>query len=171
MGKFFQYIREKAWRCDGLFPHALADKAVLGAEPEDSLVAVGQRRVGKSYSDFDSWSWRSSCVRVTDEVATFLVTKVELMRIWCNIAPQHEAKDERMARQSISLTKPNDDWLKSMVDSEEYVSKSEVVNDLIRQAREIDMIRAKLEAAELAGFSPSAPTEIRDRVRARLRGA
>jgi antitoxin ParD1/3/4 len=76
-----------------------------------------------------------------------------------------------MARQSISLTKPNDDWLTSMVDSEEYASKSEVVNDLIRQAREIDMIRSKLQAAELAGFSPSGPTEIRDRVRARLRGA
>jgi antitoxin ParD1/3/4 len=58
-----------------------------------------------------------------------------------------------------------------MVDSEEYASKSEVVNDLIRHAREIDMIRAKLEAAELAGFSTSAPTEIRDRLKARLRSA
>jgi len=76
-----------------------------------------------------------------------------------------------MARQSISLTKPNDLWLKSMVDSEEYASKSEVVNDLIRQAREVDLIRAKLVAAEQGGFSQSTPDEIRSRVRTRLRNA
>lgn len=40
-----------------------------------------------------------------------------------------------MARQSISFTKPNDEWLKAQVDSEEYSSKSELINDLIRQAR------------------------------------
>jgi len=57
-----------------------------------------------------------------------------------------------MARQSISLTRPNDEWLKSQVQSEEYSSKSELVNDLIRQAREqqkeVDWIRAKLIKAE-----------------------
>lgn len=57
-----------------------------------------------------------------------------------------------MARQSISLTKPNDEWLKSQVQSEEYSSKSELVNDLIRRARqqqaEVDWVRAKLERAE-----------------------
>ncbi len=40
-----------------------------------------------------------------------------------------------MSRQSISFTKPNDEWLKSQVDNKEYSSKSELVNDLIRQAR------------------------------------
>ena len=40
-----------------------------------------------------------------------------------------------MARQSISFTKPNDEWLKTQVDNKEYSSKSELVNDLIRQAR------------------------------------
>jgi len=69
------------------------------------------------------------------------------------------------------LTKPNDDWLKGMVDSEEYASKSEVVNDLIRQAREVDLIRAKLAAAEQGGYSHSTPDEIRHRVRGRLRNA
>lgn len=57
-----------------------------------------------------------------------------------------------MARQSISLTRPNDEWLKTQVKSEEYSSKSELVNDLIRQAREqqkeVDWIRAKLTRAE-----------------------
>ena len=57
-----------------------------------------------------------------------------------------------MARQSISLTRPNDEWLKAQVQNEEYSSKSELVNDLIRQAREqqkeVDWIRAKLIRAE-----------------------
>ena len=69
-----------------------------------------------------------------------------------------------MPRQSISLTRPNDDWLKSQVDSEEYASKSEVVNDLIRRAREnqkeIAYIRAKLERAEKSGFTNMTPEEI-----------
>ena len=62
-----------------------------------------------------------------------------------------------MARQSISFTKPNDEWLKAQVDNKEYSSKSELVNDLIRQARkqqvQIDWIRAKIEKAENSGFT------------------
>jgi antitoxin ParD1/3/4 len=66
-------------------------------------------------------------------------------------------KNKIMARQSISFTKPNDEWLKSQVDSKEYSSKSEVVNDLIRQARkqqvQVDWIRAKLDRSETSGFT------------------
>lgn len=40
-----------------------------------------------------------------------------------------------MARQSISFSKPNDQWLKSLVESEEYSSKSEIMNDPIRKER------------------------------------
>lgn len=40
-----------------------------------------------------------------------------------------------MARQSISFTEPNDEWLKTQIDGKEYSSKSELINDLIRQAR------------------------------------
>ena len=69
-----------------------------------------------------------------------------------------------MARQSISFTKPNEEWLKAQVDSEEYSSKSELVNDLIRQAREqqkqIDWLRAKLIKAEQSGFTNMRPEEI-----------
>ncbi|MEX2595205.1 MAG: type II toxin-antitoxin system ParD family antitoxin [Anditalea sp.] len=69
-----------------------------------------------------------------------------------------------MARQSISFTKPNDEWLKAQVDSEEYSSKSELINDLIRQARkqqkQIDWIRAKLIKAEQSGFTNMRPEEI-----------
>jgi len=65
-----------------------------------------------------------------------------------------------MARQSISLTPPNDRWLKAQVESEEFTSKSEVVNDLIRKAREIEYVRAKLLKAEQSGFSTLSATEI-----------
>ncbi len=62
-----------------------------------------------------------------------------------------------MARLSISFTQPNDEWLKNQVDSKEYSSKSELVNDLIRQARkqqrQIDWINSKLERAENSGFT------------------
>lgn len=62
-----------------------------------------------------------------------------------------------MARQSITFTEPNDEWLKTQVDKKEYATKSELVNDLIRQARkqqrQIDWISAKLEKAENSGFS------------------
>ncbi len=69
-----------------------------------------------------------------------------------------------MPRQSISFTKPNDEWLKAQVDKEEYSSKSELVNDLIRQARkqhaQIDWIRAKLENSEKSGFTTDTKEQI-----------
>ena len=69
-----------------------------------------------------------------------------------------------MARQSISFTQPNDEWLKSQVDNQEYSSKSELVNDLIRQARsqqvQIDWIKAKLENAENNGFTTDSKEQI-----------
>jgi antitoxin ParD1/3/4 len=69
-----------------------------------------------------------------------------------------------MARQSISFTKPNDDWLRAQVDSKEYSSKSELINDLVRQARkqqvQIDWIRAKIERSEASGFTNDTKEEI-----------
>lgn len=70
-----------------------------------------------------------------------------------------------MARQSISFTNPNDAWLKTQVENQEYSSKSELINDLIRQARksqaQIDWIRAKLESAEKSGFTDNSQEQIR----------
>ncbi|MEM5564931.1 CopG family transcriptional regulator [Psychroserpens sp. AS72] len=47
--------------------------------------------------------------------------------------------------------------MKNQVENNEYSSKSELVNDLIRQARkqqvQIDWIHAKLEKAEKSGFT------------------
>ncbi|MGD8589549.1 MAG: type II toxin-antitoxin system ParD family antitoxin [Chromatiales bacterium] len=65
-----------------------------------------------------------------------------------------------MPRQSISFTPPNDAWLKAQVDSQEYSSKSDVVNDLIRKAREIETIRARLIQAEQSGFINQSGAEI-----------
>lgn len=69
-----------------------------------------------------------------------------------------------MRRQSISFTDPNDEWLKSQIDNKEYSSKSELVNDLIRQARnqqkQIDLIRLKLDRAEKSGFTTESKAEI-----------
>jgi antitoxin ParD1/3/4 len=59
------------------------------------------------------------------------------------------------ARQSITLTPPNDAWLSAQVESEEYGSKSDVINALIRKERarqeRISEIRAKLIEAEQSG--------------------
>ena len=79
-----------------------------------------------------------------------------------------------MARQSISFTKPNDEWLKSQVASEEYSSKSELVNDLIRRARkqhvQIDWIRAKLDKSEKSGFTEDTKEQILKQSKSLLNG-
>lgn len=41
-----------------------------------------------------------------------------------------------MARQSITLANQNDEWLKKQVALQEFTSKSEAVNYLIKRARE-----------------------------------
>lgn len=79
-----------------------------------------------------------------------------------------------MARQSISFTEPNDEWLKAQIDKKEYSSKSELVNDLIRQARkqqiQIDWINAKLEKAEQSGFTSDSKEDILKQSKALLDG-
>jgi len=79
-----------------------------------------------------------------------------------------------MSRQSISFSKPNDEWLKTQVDSNEYSSKSELVNDLIRQARNqqahIDWIRAKLEKSERSGFTSETKEQILKQSKSLLNG-
>lgn len=79
-----------------------------------------------------------------------------------------------MVRQSISLTSPNDDWLNSQVKNEEYSSKSELVNDLIRQARkqqaQIDFVRTKIEKSEESGFTNDSKSQILKQSKALLHG-
>ncbi len=79
-----------------------------------------------------------------------------------------------MARQSISFTEPNDDWLKAQIDNKEYSSKSELVNDLIRQARkqqrQVDWISLKLERAENNGFTNDSREQILKESKSLLHG-
>jgi antitoxin ParD1/3/4 len=79
-----------------------------------------------------------------------------------------------MIRQSISFTEPNDEWLKNQMDNNEYSSKSELVNDLIRQARkqqvQIDWIKAKLEKAENSGFTNDSKEQILNQSKSLLNG-
>lgn len=69
-----------------------------------------------------------------------------------------------MIRQSITFTEPNNEWLKAQLNLKEYSSKSELVNDLIRQARkqqvQIDWLKAKLDKAENSGFTNDSKEQI-----------
>ena len=93
-----------------------------------------------------------------------------LITIWCIFT----SNIHTMARQSISFTEPNDEWLKSQVASKEYSSKSELVNDLIRQARkqqaQIDWIKAKLDKAEQSGFTNDSKADILKQSKETLNG-
>lgn len=77
-----------------------------------------------------------------------------------------------MTRQSISLASANDEWLKEQVAKEEFNSKSEAVNYLIKQAREEDaylkFVRMKLEIAEKSGFSTKTKEELLAEIKRKL---
>ncbi len=79
-----------------------------------------------------------------------------------------------MARQSISFTQPNDEWLKAQVNNKEYTSKSELINDLIRQAMkqqvQVDFIRAKLDKSESSGFTDEPKEQILKQSKSLLNG-
>lgn len=78
-----------------------------------------------------------------------------------------------MTRQSISLTEPNDEWLKEQLKQEEYSSKSELINDLIRKEREkqkeIEWLRLKLLEGEQSGYTNLFPEEILAQSKEQLR--
>ncbi|MEZ4792793.1 MAG: CopG family transcriptional regulator [Gelidibacter sp.] len=62
-----------------------------------------------------------------------------------------------MARQSITLTNQNDEWLKKQLSEEEFNSKSEAINYLIKQARNqeayYEFVRMKIEKGEKSGLA------------------
>jgi len=62
-----------------------------------------------------------------------------------------------MTRQSITLAKQNDEWLKNQVANHEFTSKSEAVNYLIQQARRqedyFEFVRNKIELGEKSGLA------------------
>jgi len=77
-----------------------------------------------------------------------------------------------MARQSITLANQNDEWLKQQVANEEFTSKSEAVNYLIKQARDqdayVDLVRKKIENAEKSGFSTKTKDELLAEIKKKL---
>lgn len=78
-----------------------------------------------------------------------------------------------MARQSITLAKQNDEWLKNQVAEQEFTSKSEAVNYLIKQARNqekyYDFVRMKIEKGEKSGFSNKTKDELLAEIKRNLK--
>nr|WP_314896059.1 CopG family transcriptional regulator [uncultured Flavobacterium sp.] len=62
-----------------------------------------------------------------------------------------------MTRQSITLANQNDEWLKQQISKEEFTSKSEAVNYLIKQAREREeyhnFVQMKIDRGIKSGFA------------------
>ena len=77
-----------------------------------------------------------------------------------------------MTRQSISFANQNDEWLKQQVKNEEFASKSEAVNYLIKQARDrdeyVEFVRMKLDKAEKSGFSTKTKEELLFEIKKKL---
>ncbi len=77
-----------------------------------------------------------------------------------------------MARQSITLANQNDEWLKEQVANEEFTSKSEAVNYLIKQARErdayVEFVQMEIEKAEKSSFSTKTKEELLAEIKKKL---
>ena len=77
-----------------------------------------------------------------------------------------------MARQSITLTAQNDEWLKQQVANQEFTSKSEAVNYLIKQARERDAyhdyVQMKIDKGLKSGFSTKTKEELFEEIKKRF---
>ena len=69
-----------------------------------------------------------------------------------------------MARQTITVNEPNDRWMKEKIQGNEYASKSELINDLIRRQREQEeqriWLRTELIKGEESGLSSKSMTEV-----------
>lgn len=78
-----------------------------------------------------------------------------------------------MARQSITLAEKNDAWLKNQVAQQEFASKSEAVNYLIKQARNqekyYDFVRMKIEKGKKSGFSNKTKDELLAEIKSNLK--
>ncbi|WPR71040.1 CopG family transcriptional regulator [Flavobacterium sp. NG2] len=77
-----------------------------------------------------------------------------------------------MTRQSITLANQNDEWLKQQVANEEFTSKSEAVNYLIKKARERqeydDFVQMKIDRGIKSGFSTKTKEELLVEIKKRL---
>ena len=80
-----------------------------------------------------------------------------------------------MNKQYIIFTQANEDWLKERVASQEYASKSELLNHLVLQARKeqikIDWINNKLRDAEQDDFLKLNKDQIRNDAKLGVNGS
>lgn len=78
-----------------------------------------------------------------------------------------------MIKQSVNFTSPNNKWLNAKVLSEEYSSKTEIINNLIRHEREREekfyALKAAIEEGLSSGISDKTVEDIRNDVLERLR--
>jgi len=76
-----------------------------------------------------------------------------------------------MACQGISLANQNDEWLKQQVANEEFTSKSEAINYLIKKARSQEeyneFVRNKIEKAEKSGHSTLTKEELLAKIKSK----
>ncbi|WP_092176156.1 MULTISPECIES: ribbon-helix-helix domain-containing protein [Cyclobacterium] len=78
-----------------------------------------------------------------------------------------------MARQTITVNEPNDRWMKEKIQDNEYASKSELINDLIRRQREHEeqrnWLRAELIKGEESGYSSKSMSEVLEEAKKRAK--
>ncbi|WP_396188057.1 type II toxin-antitoxin system ParD family antitoxin [Flavobacterium sp.] len=74
-----------------------------------------------------------------------------------------------MARQSITLAAQNDEWLKQQVANEEFTSKSEAVNYLIKQARERDAYHEYVQMKIDRGLKSGRSTKTKEQILAEIK--
>lgn len=69
-------------------------------------------------------------------------------------------------RTSLSISESNEKWIQAQIGSNGFSSRSEVLNDLIRNARETEAIRERLTLAEASareqGWVTKTPDEMLD---------
>lgn len=74
---------------------------------------------------------------------------------------------------SVSLSQSNEDWVQAQIDNGAYDSKSDVVNALIRSARETEYVRLRLieaeESVERDGWVTQTAGEMLDEFKANAR--
>ena len=78
-----------------------------------------------------------------------------------------------MPRQTITLTEPNHKWLQDRVDSGEFRTQTEAVNDAIRKLREkedeLAFLRDRIARAKEEGFTTMNRHEILAEIKDELR--
>lgn len=69
-------------------------------------------------------------------------------------------------RTSLSISESNEKWIQAQIGSKGFSSRSEVLNDLIRNARKTEAIRERLKLAETSakehGWVTKTPDEMLD---------